>query len=301
MNPDDTTTNDHTEYKPTYDDNPENLNNNDVAIIKCVKEIDVNDSTNINGYLLIQPQPNHINAIIKCQAHYRRRKSNESNIFYQFKNNDALKKKFKETILGYSLINKAPIKESVWEEINTSIVEDLYHVSDSANGNHTSGKDNKYKDWNISQKTIKISSNNQINLSSYRLTSVCSDRNYGEKKSIKKEIEKRDSSFDFYSILLRKERDNTFEYIWLIVPKDYYIFKINDSLMEYKIGKIGKKKNKTVGWQSLNFDITFSMSSQLWYHFRYEDIKKYIINTITIDNSKPKLRYDTIYNLTSSI
>jgi hypothetical protein len=32
---------------------------------------------------------------------------------------------------------------------------EFYPVSDSANGNHKSGKDNKYKNWNISQKLGK--------------------------------------------------------------------------------------------------------------------------------------------------
>lgn len=245
-------------------------------------------------------ESNHLNAIIKFQSHIRRKISNNNNILYHFKHNKSLTQKFNETILGYSLVNKTPIKECVWEEINTSIVENFYPVSDSANGNHKSGKDNKYKNWNISQKTGKICKN-KIDISSYRLTKVCSDKDNGDTNSIKKEIELRDNSFDWYSILLRQENEDLIKYYWVIVPKDYHIFKIDDSLMKLKLGKTGKKKNKPIGWQSVNFDITFSMSSQLWYHFKYDDIKKYIINTITIDNNKPKLKYDKIYNLTRGI
>lgn len=63
--------------------------------------------------------------------------------------------------------------------------------------------------------------------------------------------------------------------MWYIIPKDYYVFKI-DSFTP-KIGKQGKKINLVVGWESKYSDITFSMSSQLWFHFTFNDIKKYII------------------------
>ena len=46
--------------------------------------------------------------------------------------------------------------------------------------------------------------------------------------------------------------------------------------MNIKKGKIGKNKGKNIGWESNFYDITFSMSSQLWFHFDFEDIKKFI-------------------------
>ena len=137
-----------------------------------------------------------------------------------------IKENFSNEIRGYHLINSAPIKESVWEEINCNIVNKILSVTDKANGNHVSGKDNKYHKWNISNKSTKIDCK-LVKISSYRLTSVCTDKEPGEKEKIIDEIESRDKSFDYYSILLRKEEDNYIEYNWYIIPKDYYIFKID--------------------------------------------------------------------------
>ena len=171
------------------------------------------------------------------------------------------------------MINKAPIKESVWEEINCGIVKNVCLITDCANGNHASGKDNKFDNINYSNKSTKVEGNN-ISISSYRLTSVCNDANNGNPAEIIKEIKKRDSSFDYYSILIRKEKEKELiEYMWYIIPKDYYVFK-TDSLIP-KIGKKGKKTNLFVGWESKYSDITFSMSSQLWYKFNIKDIEKY--------------------------
>lgn len=81
--------------------------------------------------------------------------------------------------------------------------------------------------------------------------------------------------------------------MWYIIPKDYYVFK-TDSLIP-KIGKKGKKTNLIVGWESKYSDITFSMSSQLWYKFNIKDIEKYKVCSTEIDNSKSKINYSQIF------
>ena len=237
-----------------------------------------------------------INRLIKFQSIIRRFISNKNNIFLKFKS-EKIKQEFRNEIKGYHLINSSPIKESVWEEINRNIVRNECIITEEANGNHLSGKDNKFDCWTISNKTCKIEKNKNINISSYRLTTVCNDKSPGNKDNIIKEIEKRDNNFEYYSILLRKENKDSIIYYWCIVPKDYYIFNIKNYNLEAKIGKKGIKKDNIVGWKSKYCDITFSMSSQLWYHFKLNDIKKYIIDTIQIDIMCPKITYSQIYKL----
>ena len=234
--------------------------------------------------------------ITKIQANIRRYITQKNNIFMRFKKT-RVKNSFKKEIWGYHLINQTPIKESVWEEINRNIVRDVCVISDCANGNHLSGKDNKFDNWNISNKTAKVENNGKINISSYRLTSVCNNRSVGNKNDILDEISKRDKSYEYYSILLRKEMSDKIIYSWCIIPKKYYVFNLMSQKFTEKIGQRGKNKDKVVGWKGETFDITFSMSSQLWFHFNYESIKKYIIDEVTVDLNKSKLTYSDIFDL----
>jgi len=138
-------------------------------------------------------------------------------------------------------------------------------------------------------------------MSSYRLTTVCSDTNPGIKKEILSEIEKRDESFDYYSILFKDEtieNNRTVIYRWCIIPKDYHIFNVRKYPMVQTVGKRGKKKGNIIGWQSKYFNITFSMSSQLWFHFNFKDIKRYVIAEVEIDRrTTPELSYGDIYRI----
>jgi hypothetical protein len=229
--------------------------------------------------------------IIKCQAICRGWLSRKNNIYIKFKK---LQQHFSDVIVGYHMINKTPIKETVWEEVNCDIVSDVCCITDEANGNHTSGKDNKFDKINVSNKSIKRK-NNEISLSSYRLTTVCSDKNPGDVKEIIREIERRDASFQYYSILVRDEKKNSpiINYEWYVIPKDYYLYKIDTFTPMY--GKIGKKKGDIVGWESKYCDIKFSMSSQLWYKFDIKHIEKYKVCSKEIDNSSKKINYSQIF------
>jgi hypothetical protein len=95
--------------------------------------------------------------------------------------------------------------------------------------------------------------------------------------------------------LIRNEKEHSkIEYMWYIIPKDYYIFNIDK--LTPKLGKRGGKTGEIVGWESKYCDITFSMSSQLWYKFNIKDIEKYKICFTEIDNSKTKINYSQIFH-----
>lgn len=232
----------------------------------------------------------NIKDIIKCQSICRRWLFYRNNVYKKLMNQQT---RFSEVIIGYHMINKTPIKEAVWEEINCDIVRDVCTVTDEANGNHISGKDNRFDLFNISNKSTKRNGDN-ISISSYRLTNVCSDKSPGNMVDIISEIEKRDKSFDYYSILIRDEKENSYiSYEWYLIPKEHYLFKIKD--LTPKLGKIGKKKGEIVGWESKYCDITFSMSSQLWYKFDIKEIKIYKICSVEVDNSRAKINYSQIF------
>lgn len=238
--------------------------------------------------------PENIDNIIKIQSIFRRWLINKKSIYLLNKKFKTLKPRFDAVVKGYHMINNAPIKESVWEEINCNIVRDKCNITYEANGSHASGKDNRFDNIDFSNKSTKTDGIN-ISISSYRLTSVCNDSDNGNLQDILKEIKKRDNSFDYYSLLIRNEKEkDIIEYMWYIIPKDYYIFKIDK--LKPKIGKKGKKKDKIIGWEAEYCDIIFSMSSQLWYKFKITDIEKYKLCSTEIDNSKSKITYSQIFH-----
>jgi hypothetical protein len=238
------------------------------------------------------------NEIVKIQSIFRRRQSNKSNIYICLRQK-SIQESFQREIKGYHLINKDLINGEAWEELNRNIVKHKCEVVDGASGNHKSGKDNKFNDWNISNKTAKIKENGEIDISSYRLTSVCSENYIGKTYEIIKEIETRDKSFEYYSILLKKEQTSNghIKYFWCIVPKDYYIFNVNKYPLKKMLGKKGIRKGNVIGWESKYFKISFTMSSQLWFSFSFKEIQKYIIAEVDIDKTYiPKLTYGEIYS-----
>lgn len=210
---------------------------------------------------------------------------------------DNVSQKFQKEVQGYHLICEAPIKEALWEEINKNIACCVCDVKDEAKGNHKSGKDMQFDEFGISMKSAKMEKN-KISISSYRLTTVCSDKNPGNPTEIVKEISQRDSSFEYYSVLLREELENNIlEYYWCVIPKTCPIFNIQDNDLQPKMGKTGKNKGVQVGWETKYISITFSMSSQLWIHFTFDDIKPYIASSIKVDNSNKKISYTDIFNI----
>jgi hypothetical protein len=149
----------------------------------------------------------------------------------------------------------------------------------------------------ISNKSAKYSKNKKsIDISSYRLTTVCSEKKCGTPTEIIEEINKR-KNFDYYSFIVRDETDNeNITYEWLLIESNYLILNPSSYTWKPTIGKRGKNKDTQVGWSTnkingCQMSITFSMSSQLWIHIEMtEEIKKFIIASVIVSN-KPKYNY----------
>ena len=222
---------------------------------------------------------------------------------------ELFEQKFKECVSGYHLINEPCIKETIWEEINTTVF--LYsgvEIYSKSNGSHNSGMDINCSFGRISNKSAVYSSadKNGFDVSSYRLTTICSDKNCGTQTDIIQEINKR-KNFDYYSIIVRNECSETNEitYDWLLIPSDYSAFDPNFYEWSPMIGKKGKNKGTQVGWTTniingSKMTITFSMSSQLWIKIQMTDeLKEFIVASATVKHS-PKYSYIDIYERLSS-
>lgn len=206
--------------------------------------------------------------------------------------------RFQEVIRVHFALTRHPIQGTIWENIKCKILEKSFHICEQANGGHKSGKDNRVDNFNMSDKTAKIDKNDDIlNISSYRLTTVCDAKKTGDVNEIVREIEDRDKSFDFFSILVKNDNNNSTTYEWYVVPKDYYIFKIVPNDLREKVGKKGKNKDENVGWEWEHGDITFSMSSQLWYKFDINLIQQFRIHSVELNHNSPIVDYSTLFNL----
>lgn len=219
------------------------------------------------------------------------------------KNIELIDTNFKKCIKGFHLINSCPINETIWEDINslifTSLDIDIYYKSD---GSHLSGMDIDCLLGKISNKSAKYNKNKKsVDISSYRLTTVCNDKNYGIIENIIDEINNK-KNFDYYSFIIRDELNNgDISYDWLLIPSNYFIFNPSSYIWKPIIGKKGKNKDIQIGWNTNEIDgckmsIIFSMSSQLWIHIEMTDeIKKFIIANVIINN-KPKLNYIELFD-----
>ena len=216
----------------------------------------------------------------------------------------SIEAQFKKCVKGYHLINPSVIKETNWEDINTTIFTesgiDIHYKSD---GSHSSGMDIDCSLGKISNKSSKYSKNKtSIDISSYRLTNICNANNCGNPTEIVTEINKR-KNFDYYSVIVRDENktSKSIIYDWFFIPCDYIALNPSSYIWEPTIGKQGKNKDCQVGWHTniingCKMSITFSMSSQLWMHIEMtEDIKKFIISSVEVSNT-PKYNYISFYN-----
>jgi len=222
--------------------------------------------------------------------------------------NELLETTYKKCIKGYHLINSSSINETVWEDINVMIFHvlgiEVYHQS---NGGHLSGMDIDCAIGKLSNKSAKYANNRQsFMISSYRLTTVCSDKHCGTPMQIIEEINRR-KNFDYYSFIVRDENSatNTVYYDWLLLPSNASVLEPASYEWFPTIGKRGKNKDEQVGWHTNTINgckmtISFSMSSQLWIHIEMsEHIKKYIIASTEVSN-KPSYNYiDIAYKLTT--
>ena len=209
---------------------------------------------------------------------------------------------FKKCVKGYHLINDDPIKETPWEDINSLILKASgCEVKSQSNGSHKSGVDLYCSLGNFSNKSTQYDAGKKsFKISSYRLTTVCSDKTPGTIVDIISEINKR-KNFNYYSIIVREATDKHILYDWYLIPSTYPEFNPSSYTWHPKYGKTGKNKGNITGWEteSLNgstMSISFSMSSQLWLHINItEAMKKFIISSCTVNLGR-KYNYIQLYD-----
>ena len=99
---------------------------------------------------------------------------------------------FTTCVKGYHLINDDPIKETPWEDINAIIMNASgCPVNSQSNGSHKSGGDLRCSIGSFSNKSTQYKNKNtSFEISSYRLTKVCSDKTPGKIEEIIAEINK---------------------------------------------------------------------------------------------------------------
>jgi hypothetical protein len=228
-------------------------------------------------------------------------KTNEcksTNINELFENYELININFNKCVTGYHLINSSSINETIWEDINSIIFSSSgIEIYSKSEGSHLSGMDINCSLGKISNKSAKYSNNKKsFDISSYRLTTVCSNKKCGSPNEIIEEINRR-KNFDYYSFIIRDESDtDNISYDWLLIPSNYLILDPSSYSWQPTIGKRGKNKDTQVGWNTntingCKMSITFSMSSQLWIHIEMrEEVKQFIIARTTVKN-KPKYNY----------
>jgi hypothetical protein len=219
-----------------------------------------------------------------------------------------LSKNFIKCVKGYHLINDDPIKEAPWEDINAQILRASgCTVNTMSKGSHKPGADLSCSLGKMSNKSTKYDTTDSFKLSSYRLTTVCSDKEAGDIDAIIKEINKR-KNFEYYSIIVRNENDQNdqeekddLQYDWFLIPSDYPPFDPATYKWQPKIGKIGKNKGHTTGWNTnivngSSMSITFSMSSQLWIDIKVtEEMKQFMVGSCEVAKGRV-INYIQLYN-----
>lgn len=209
---------------------------------------------------------------------------------------------FSLCVKGYHMLNTDPIKEAVWESINSLVFKySGIQVVTQACGSHSPGCDIETDRGKFSNKSAKYEANGTaFSISSYRLTSVTNAENPGSLDEIFQEINKR-KNFDYYSVILREDTGNGgFKYDWYMIPSAYGPFNPSNFVWVPTIGKRGKNSGKQVGWSTASstagsMSITFSMSSQLWINLKVtEEMKSFIVATASYDGESPQMDYVTL-------
>lgn len=268
---------------------------------------DVSLETESNNKTIIKPKKNKKPVLI-IEEEKKDNTHDVKNINDICENVELIDVNFKKCVKCYHLINSSSINETIWEDINSIIFSSLgIEIYSKSDGSHLSGMDINCSLGRISNKSAKYSNNKKsIDISSYRLTTVCSENKCGTPEEIIEEINKR-KNFDYYSFIVRDESDSeNISYDWLLMPSNYLILEPSAYVWEPTIGKRGKKTNTQVGWNTnkingCKMSITFSMSSQLWIHIEMtQDIKKFIISSAIVEN-KPKYNYIELLDKLSSI
>jgi hypothetical protein len=212
---------------------------------------------------------------------------------------------FKKCVKGYHLLNASPINETIWETINSEILEKSgCKVLNMSNGSHSSGRDIICDIGGLSNKSAKYNkSKNEFSISSYRLTTVCSNKDCGTVEKIINEINSR-KNYDYYSFIVRNEQEDDIEYDWYLIPSDHQSFNPESYNWIPMFGQRGKKIGEQIGWKTNEINgskmsITFSMSSQLWLSISVtDDLKSFIMSSCKV-NKKTLFNYSEIYEMFS--
>lgn len=217
----------------------------------------------------------------------------------KFCNKNLLEENFKKCVKGYHLVNSSPIIEKIWEELNATLFTSVgIEVQSKSDGSHSPGMDIQCSLGGISNKSGKYSNQKKsIDISSYRLTTVCNAKNCGTPQEIIQEINKR-KNFDYYSFIIRDESvgSGQISYDWLLIPSNHLVLDPSSYTWEPTFGKRGKNKDAQVGWNTneingCKMSVTFSMSSQLWMHINMsEEIKQFIVASTNV-NKTPSFNY----------
>jgi len=216
-------------------------------------------------------------------------------------NRRRLAENFTKCVKGYHIVNDDPIKEAPWEDINAQVLTASGCIIDTkSNGSHKPGADISCSLGSLSNKsTLYEPDGRSFKLSSYRLTTVCSDKEPGKIEGIIMEIEKR-KNFQYYSIIVRNCIESNIVYDWFLIPCDFPQFNPASYVWTPRIGKIGKNKGVVTGWETnqvhgSSMSITFSMSSQLWLDIKVtEEMNAFRIASCTVE-SKRQLNYIQLF------
>jgi hypothetical protein len=192
------------------------------------------------------------------------------------------------------MLNKDPIKEAVWEQINSQVFNHSgIEVIGQACGSHSPGCDIETTSGKFSNKSAKYEKDS-FSISSYRLTSVTNSENPGTPEEFCAEINKR-KNFDYYSVILREDlAGGGFKYDWYLIPSSYSSFDPCAWIWVPTMGKRGKNSGKQIGWETIDgsMKISFSMSSQLWIYLKVtEDFKQFVIASTIYDGKSPEMDY----------
>lgn len=208
---------------------------------------------------------------------------------------------FTKCVKGYHLVNDDPLKETPWEDINAIVLNASGCVVNSqSNGSHKSGGDLSCSLGGLSNKsTMYETGNTSFKISSYRLTTVCSDKTPGKIEEIIAEINNR-KNFTFYSIIVRDETEKQILYDWYLIPSDFPALNPASYTWRPKLGKRGKNEGAPTGWETdiingSSMSITFSMSSQLWMDVTITDeMRKFMVGSCRINRGR-KYTYLQLY------
>ncbi len=213
---------------------------------------------------------------------------------------------FEKCVCGYHYINDEPLKETSWEEVNALIFSHSQcDVTSQSGGSHKSGSDITCSLGRFSNKTTQYEKNKPMfKISSYRLSTYCSDKEPGTIETILQGINDK-KNFDYYSILVRKQlEEKKMHNDWYIIHANYGPFHPNNYTWKPMLGQRGKKKDAVIGWETDVYEgscmsITFSMSSQLWLDIMVtEELKKFIVASCVVDIGK-LCDYVDLYNMFS--